>query len=82
MLCRKIYQGRSKKYKEKDYNINRMFTKISLERLCLRKHLKKMRELAKLSWGRICQKRGPASIKALRQTYLKSGKEASMAQAD
>mgnify|MGYP007071241457 CR=1 FL=1 len=48
----------------------------------MRKHLKKMRELAKLSWGRICQKRGPASIKALRQTYLKSGKEASMAQAD
>lgn len=46
---RYIREG-SKKYQERNYDINRMFMKSSVGRSCLRIHLKKMRQLVKLNW--------------------------------
>lgn len=46
---RYIREG-SKKYQERNHDINRMFMKSSVGRSCLRRHLKKMRGLVKLNW--------------------------------
>lgn len=46
---RYIREG-SKKYQGRNYDINRTFMKSSGGRSCLRRHLKKMRQLVKLNW--------------------------------
>ena len=63
-----------------------MFMKISVGRSCLREHLKEIRDLAKLNWGKSIPGKGTSQRKSpegdVCLAYLKSGKETSMAKAD